>query len=189
MILAITDAYTNGRFHQYIAEWTKSYICPAAGIFNFVSSEASLCILVALSAVRVVSLGKIGGLRTMKKNIAFASLCVWAFTFIVTVLYLLAYHLAYLRLRNNMCIILGLSHQRHVSAYEYIFQILLILVNSVLLFSLCVCVIAIFIKVYKSHKAVTSASGTGSSHTQQRIRKLGARLTLLLLPICCVGFP
>ena len=148
----------------------------------------------ALSAVRFVALEKILGLRAMKKHIALASLCVWAFAFTATVLYLLAYHLAYLRLRNNMCIILGLSHQRHVSAYDYVFQILLIIVNSVLLFSLCVCMIGIFIKVYKSHKAVTSVSGTGSFHAQHRIRKLGARLTLLLfanllswIPIICIA--
>ena len=102
----------------------------------------------------------------MTKKKPVASLCVWAFTFIVTVLYLLAYHLSNLRLRNNMCIIVGLSHQRHVSAYEYIFQILLLLVNSVLPFSLCLCIIAIFIKAYKSHTAITSVSGTGSSHAQ-----------------------
>ena len=194
MILAVTDVYTNGRFHQYIAQWTQSYTCLVAGIFNFVSTEVSLGILVALSAVRFVALGKIGGLRAIEKNIALVSLFVWAFIFTATVLYVLAYHLAYLRLRNNMCIILGLSHQRHVSAYDYVFQILLIIVNSVLLFSLCVCMIAIFIKVYKSHKAVTSVSGTGSSQAQHRIRKLGARLTLLLfanllcwIPIICIA--
>ena len=182
LILAITDLYTNGRFHKYIAEWTKSHVCLVAGIFNFISSEASLCILVALSAIRAVSVHKIGGLSSMKKNITFACVLVWTFTLVITVLYLLAYHLANLRLRNNMCIILGMSHQRHVSVYEYTFQIALISLNSLLVFTLCVNVINIFIKVYKSHKSVISVSGSaGSSRAQQRITKLGARLTLLLL--------
>ena len=75
-VLIITDVYTHGRFHQYVAEWIKSHACLIAGVFNLISSDSSLCTLVSLSTIRAVSVDKIAGLRSMQKNITFASLWV-----------------------------------------------------------------------------------------------------------------
>ena len=76
-----------------------------------------------------------------------------------------------------------------VSTPEYVFQILLISLNSVLLVILCASAFSLFGKVYLPQKSV---HGTGSSHSQHFISKIGARLLLLLffnfvcwIPILC----
>ena len=193
-ILVIMDLYTHGRFHEYVAQWTKSNICLAASVLNFVSSEASLCILTALSIIRAAGIHKVGGLREMKKTIISATLCAWGFTFVMTGLYVLSYERGKLRLRNNMCIILGISHQRHVSEYEQIFQVVVIGVNSVLLLSLCAGIFAMFITVYRSQKKITGLAGKTPMKAQKRTSKTGGKLMLLLffnllcwIPIICIA--
>ena len=190
--LAIMDFSTHGTFHKHAAQWTKSVICLIAGLFNFVSSEASLCILVALSAVRAVGIKTVAGLR--KKTIISVTLGAWGFPFFLTLLYLLTYQLGNLRLRNNMCIILGISHQQQVSAFEQIFQVLIISVNCMLLFALCACAFAMFVTVSRSQKMIKNLVGKGSATAQQRITKVGGRLILLLsfnllcwIPIICIS--
>ena len=158
---------------------------------NFVSSEVSLCVLSTLSVVRAVAIQKVGGLKLIKKKIIHVSIWVWVFIFSIVVLYILAFELGEVRLRNNMCIILGISLHHHVSITEYVFQILLISLNSVLLVILCASAFSLFAKVYLSLKSV---SGTGSSHSKHGISKIGARLLLLLffnflcwIPILCAA--
>ena len=193
-VLTIMDLYTHGNFHEYAAQWTNSYTCLVAGIFNFVSSEASLSILVGLSLVRAVGIRKVGGLWKMKKTVIGATACAWGFTVVLTSLYVVTYELGNFKLRNNMCIILGISHQRHVSAYEQIFQVIVLVVNTLLLIALCVCAFAMFRTVYRSHKHITDLVGKSSSKAQQRITKIGGRLVLLLffnllcwIPILCIA--
>ena len=191
LVLTITDLSTSGAFHMYIAQWTQSYICLVAGILNFMSSEVSLCVLTTLSVVRAIALQKVGGLKVMKKKIIYASMCVWVFIFSLVILYILAFEHGIIRLRNNMCIILGTSSHHYVSVPEYVFQIMLISLNSIFLFILCTSAFTILAKVYLSLKSV---SGIGSSHSQHSVSKIGARLMLLLffnfvcwIPILCVA--
>ena len=191
LMLTITDLSTSGAFHLYVAQWTQSYICLAAGILNFVSSEASLCVLAVLSVIRSAAIKRIGGLKALKNKIIHVTVWVWVFIFSLVVLYIIAFELGIVRLRNNMCIILGISHHHYVSVPEYAFQILLISLNSIFLFILCVGAFSIFIKVYFSSKSVR---GMGSSHSHHGVSKIGARLMLLLLfnfvcwiPVLCVA--
>ena len=191
LMLSITDLYTSGVFHLYIVQWTQSYVCLAAGILNFVSSEASLIILASLSVATAISIQKVGGMKVMKNKIVYASVCLWVFIFSLAILYTVVFELGAICLRNNMCIILGISHHHFVSAAEYIFQILLISLNSVCLFVIFVCALSIFAKAYLSYKSLIS---TGSSHSNHVIRKIGIRLMLLLffnfvcwIPVLCVA--
>ena len=191
LILSITDLSTSGAFHLYIGQWTQSYTCLAAGILNFVSSEASLCILAALSTVRSVAIQKAGGLKMMKKEIIYVSMLVWVFIFSLVGLYILAFAFGVTHLRNNMCIILGISLHHHVSVPEYAFQILLISLNSIVLVTVCVSALNILVKVYLSRKSVGAISG--SSHSRG-VSKIGAKLMLLLffnfvcwIPILCTA--
>ena len=156
---------------------------------NFVSSEVSLYVLSALSVVRAVAVQKVGGLKVIKKKIILVSICVWVFIFALVVLYIFAFELGEIRLRNNMCTILGISLHHYVSIPEYVFQILLISLNSVLLVILCGSVFCLFVKVYLSQKSV---SGTGSSHSPHGISKIGGRLLLFFnfvswIPILCAA--
>ena len=191
LMLTITDLSTSGAFHLYVAQWTQSYICLPAGILNFVSSEASLCVLAALSVFRSAAIKRFGGMKAMKNKIIHVTVWVWVFIFFLVVLYLIAFELGIARLRNNMCIILGISHHHYVSVLEYVFQVLLISLNSILLFILCAGAFSIFVKVYFSYKSVR---GMGSSHSQYDVSKIGARLMLLLffnfvcwIPILCIA--
>ena len=176
LLIAVMDLTTTGVFYQHVTQWTQSYICLIGGLLNFVSSEASLCILAALSIVRAVAIQKIGGLKVLKSKIICASVCVWMIVAVLTTSYLVPYYLVNLKLRNNMCIILGIAHGHNVSYFEYIFQIILVAINATCLFIICICAFNILFVAYQSQRSVQSMSGMELSRTQ----KLAGKLLLLL---------
>ena len=106
----------------------------------------------------------------MKKEIVYASVFVWGLAVVSGGVYVFAFWFWKLRLRNNICIILGLSNSRFVSEFEQMYLLLIISVNCVLLCLLCVCSLHIFLKAYQSHKSLVSATGKNSS--QSRVGKL-----------------
>ena len=108
-ILIVMDLATTGSFHLYISQWTQSYVCLVAGSLNFLLSQTSLCILVTLSVVRAVAIQKVGGLKALRKMIVSACVCIWGFVLALVIFYITTFELGKIRMRNNMCIILGLS--------------------------------------------------------------------------------
>ena len=112
----------------------------------------------------------------MKGKILFTSLCAWGLAFTLIITYLAAYYLSNLRLRNNMCIILGISHGRFVSYFEYVFQIILVIIDTAMLCVICICALVILIKTYQSQKNIQSADSKGLS----RMHRLFKKLMLLL---------
>ena len=102
IIITVTDLSTSGSFYLYIAQWTQSNTCIIAGMLNFVSSEASLCILAAIGVIRAVAIQKVGGLKTMGNQIVCATVFAWGLVTVFGAVYAFAYWFGELHLRNNI---------------------------------------------------------------------------------------
>ena len=180
LIMAITDFSTSGTFHLYIAQWTRSPVCLTAFILNFVSTEVSILTLTTLSVFRAIALQQIGGLKMQRTRILYSSFFVWGCVFTELALYLAAQGIGDFHVQNNMCIMLGISHHRNVSFHEHVFQVVFISINALLLVSMCASAVNIIVTVKQSERTIESATRSSAHSTQNRTRKLGMKLLLLL---------
>ncbi len=176
--LACIDFVYNDRFYLLISQWTKSALCWAVGGVNFVSSEASLFVIVILSLGRILTLRKIGGLKFVKKQLLFSCLSAWVCTVIVALTYVAYLHLNKLQLRNNMCLILALSQKTTITLFEYIYQIGTITLDVACLMLLCICSASILIISSSSNRKCQQMSA--NSPTNRIIVKLAKKIIILI---------
>ena len=154
IILSCVDFFFHGRFHELISQWTLTAVCWTEAMLNFVSSETSLMILVILSIARTSTMKKIGGLRLVKKKMFLACVFAWVITVGSVSSYMAYLYMQRLRLRNNMCIILGISHKRSVSWFEYIVQAAVVTFNDSCVLVLTTCSFGLYLLVVHSTKSV-----------------------------------
>ena len=158
IVLSSIDFFFHDKFHVMISQWTQGAVCWVEAMLNFVSSQTSLYILVILSMVRALSVNKVGGLMMMKTKMFISCIFGWMITVGSVLSYIIYLHLENLRLRNNMCIILGISHRRNVSRFEYTFQAVVVVLDVLCVLILTVCSVALFSIIFHSSKAVTQIS-------------------------------
>ena len=183
-LLAITvvDLSYTSIFYKIVSEWTSNVPCMLFGLINFISSEVSLVILSILSLARMISIDKIGGMALMKSRIHMACIAAWLVILISGILYAVYIFTHNMKLRNNMCIILGISDQRFVTYFERMFQIVFICINMLLVLTMTLCMLDIFRTVTKYNRTVEKLSNPKLQ--EKLIRQVGFRL--LLLVVCNV---
>ena len=171
-------------FYQIVAEWTSSYTCVIFGLINFVSCEMSLMILTILSVVRLISVDKVNGMISLKSKIRIACFSAWMVTIIVGLVNIIYVFTQSIKIRNSLCIILGISDQRFITYFEQIFQIFIIICNILLLIVMTVCMGFIFLVVKNSFdtlmKIGSCINKLHSTHNA-RLSKVALKLALLLL--------
>ena len=184
LAIAAVHLIYNTVFYQIVSEWTNSITCISLGLVNFVSSGASLMTLSNLAVFRYISINKVGGMAFMKSRIRIASASVWVKILtsgICCAVYLLTHNIG---ARNNMCILLGIVHQRYVTYLEYALQIVFIICNMCFLLTIVVSMLCLFYYIRRScHRVVRSSGQHAKSHNVRLIR---TGLKLLLLLVCNV---
>ena len=182
-LLAIAAVHLtyNAVFYQIVSEWTSSITCITVGLVNFVSSEMSLLILSTLSFFRMISIEKFGGMMHMKSQVKITCACAWVAIVTVGISYTGYLFLQSLEIRNNMCILFGVSHQRNITPLEYIFQVLFICLNLIFLFVIVISMALIFHRVIKSQQLVAQSRGRHEKSQNVRLIRTGIRLLLLLI--------
>ena len=120
-------------FYEIVSEWTSSYTCVIFGLINFVSCEMSLMILSILSVARLISIDKVNGIMSLKSKIRNAYFSAWLVTIIVGLTNIIYVFTQNIKIRNSLCIILGISNQRYITYFEQIFQNIIIICNTLLL--------------------------------------------------------
>ena len=180
--IAYVDLTYSAVFHKIVSEWTNGIACVLIGLLNFVSSEVSLVILSLLSFIRMISIEKVGGMASMKSKIHAACICAWSAIVMIGITYAVLVCIHNIGLRNNMCILLGLSHQRFIMGFERVFQVFFICLNVLLLTVLSISMFCIARLVIKSHKSIRKVSGQQSSKSQEvRLRRVCLKLSLLVV--------
>ena len=137
-------------FYRIISEWKGSLACIVFGLINFTSCEMSLMILSILSLARVISVDKVGGMAAIKAKVRIVCFSAWGFILTVGGIYSVYVFIQGMKIRNNMCILFGISHQRYITKFEQVFQIFFIIWNAILLLIMVVCMLCIFQIVVKS---------------------------------------
>ena len=181
IILAVVDFQYDGIFYRIVSEWTQNAACWGAAACNFVSSEASLFILAIVSVARTYSVGKVGGLRLIKRKILSTCISSWIVVWVCCISYIINLYVQQLRLRNNICMILGISHKRYVSPFEFYFQISVVVINILVLITLCSSTVWLCCIIYQSHKDVNYLASQTGVVNNSRVLQLGIRLLLLIM--------
>ena len=179
----------NTVFYKIVSEWTNSITCISLGLVNFVSSEASLMTLSILAVFRYISINKVGGMAFMKSRIRIANASVWVIfqtSGICYAVYLLTHNMG---ARNNMCILLGIAHQRYVTHLEYALQIVFIIFNMCFLLTIVVSMLCLFYYIRRSYRRVVRSSGQHAKSHNVRLMRTGLKLLLLLVCNVLTWFP
>ena len=180
LALETVDFMYNKLFYIIVSEWTGSMTCIMFGLLNYISSEVSLLILNILAFARMISIRKVGGMTFLKGRISMACVSVWAVVFISGIAYGMYLLTQRMGARNNMCILIGISHLGHVTQFERIVQIVGISINMLLIVSLIVSMIGIFHIALKSYHSVIKVSGQRVRAQRARISHMGLKLLLLV---------
>ena len=183
LTLASIDLSHNAVFHRIISGWTGGIPCFALGLVSFISSEASLLILTLLSLARVLTVQKVGGMVTIESKVRNSCIIAWCSVILAGAAYVLYLLTQSMRVRNNMCILLGISHQRFVSWAEELFQMITIVFNVMVLMLMIISKFAMFVIVRRCYQLLVRASGQ-SAKSQTRLVRTG--LMILLLLVCNV---
>ena len=181
LAIAAVDLMYNEVFYQIVSEWTNSITCITVGLVNFVSSEMSLLMVSILSLFRIISINKVGGMAFLKSKIRITCACSWLAIVIAGILYTAYLFNRNMGIGNNMCILLGISHQRYITSLEYFIQPVFISVNGLFLFMIIVCMSCIFHKVIQSNKSVVQTSGQQANSQNVRLIRIGVKLLVLLV--------
>ena len=122
--------------------------------------------LVILSTARTLTVQKFGGVRLVKRKMFIACIFTWTIAIGSVLSYMAYLYMQHLRLRNNMCIILGISHRRNVSWFEHIFQIVVVALNALSVLLLTMCSVILFSIIAHSNKTITQLSGSTFQNTR-----------------------
>ena len=149
----------------------------------------SLFTLAIISFARAFSIKEVGGTRTVRKKVVVVLTLFWSICATFGLLYMFVLAFSNLRMRNNMCIIYGMIFKRYVSDLEYIFQVIVIIINTICLASLFTSSAILFHMVKQSVLSTKrSSQDTKVTRSETMVIRLGCRLLLLLLcnAICWV---
>ena len=182
LAISCVDLVYKKVFHIIVAEWNSSIPCIMFGLISFVSSEASLLTLCILAYARMISINKVGGMLRIKAQIRAACIVTWTVIVASGVAYVVYVKMQVQGLRNNMCIILGISpsHQRYVTEFEHVWQIALIVTTVLLLFVMIVTMANIFRICFKSYRSIQKVGGQQDKSHKIRLIYIGFKLLLLL---------
>jgi len=188
LIIAAKDLSAVRTFHVHIAQWTLSEICLGIAILNFVSTETSLSVLSVLSVFRFLE--RQWEAPTEKKTIMLATFCIWTVIVCLVATYLSQYSHGSVQVKNNLCLIIGVYNARTASSVEQFFHYVLLLVNGLLLFVMCVSAIKIVVKVSKHKRLGQSVVLRKRSSAETHVMKSEIRLLLPVLPnvLCWMPF-
>jgi len=178
--LAYIDLSYSSTFYMIVSEWTGGVTCSILSLVNFLSSEVSLLILSILSLARVASIQKIGRMRGIKSIIKVVCGAVWTLTSFLGVVYVSYLYMNNIRVRNNMCVFLGVLHKRYITFPELLVQGLLIGVNTICLLMMIGSAFSMLYIVTQSLRSVTKTSGQKVKAREGRILKIGLKLMLLV---------
>ena len=118
LLISSVDLIHNRVFYIIISEWTCSVTCTILGMISFVSSEVSLLTLCILAYTRMISINQFGGMSLMKGKIRIACVVAWVVIVITGVVFVVCLRTLGMGLRNNMCILLGISpsHKQYLTS-------------------------------------------------------------------------
>ena len=184
LVIGIVDLTSQDVFYKIVSEWTNDPLCLALGLISFISSEVSLLILCVLSCARMIGIQKVGGMKFMKTKVKLACIFSWVIITISGLAYVVYLLIQNMKVRNNMCILQGISEQRYITQMERMFQMVTLTFNAFCVFVLMISMVCIFIIVSKSSRSVAKVGGQQGKSKDRRLIKLGLRLLLLL--ICSV---
>ena len=182
-LLAIetVDLMYNMVFHKIVSEWTTSVPCGVFGLVNFISSEVSLLMLNILAFARMISIEKVGGMALLKSRVKIACFSAWAVIVATGIAYVVSLLLLQnMGARNNLCILLGISHLGNITLLEQVFQGVFISINMMLLLAMMTSMICIFQIVHRSYRRIIKASGQRVKAQEARMIHTGLKLLLLL---------
>ena len=187
MAISYIDISHNKIFYQIVTEWTNSLTCMIFGLINFISCEMSLLIVSLLSLMRLLGIKKVGGMTAMKSKIRIVCFTSWAVISLTGTACVMLVFTQNVKIRNNMCILLGMSNHRYITPFEQIFQIFIICSNLVLLIIMIICMFCLFNIVKKSSNAIAKfdtrheqSQNPGLIHNR-RLSNIALRLLLLLV--------
>ena len=120
-----------------------------------------------------------GGLSLVKTKMFIACVFAWVITVGFVSSYMVYLYMQRLRLRNNMCIILGISHKRNVSWLEYIVQVAVVTFNASCVLVLTTCTLGLYFLTVHSTRNVPQLSKR--SYHDAKNQKLLIRILLLVL--------
>ena len=180
--ISSVDLIYNRTFYVIVSEWGSGITCTIFGLISFVSSEASLCTLCILAYARMHSINRFGGMLLVKGKIRAACILTWLVIVTSGVACVVCFKTQAMGLRNNMCILLGISsaHQRYVTDWEHALQIALIVATMLLLFAMTVSMANIFHITVKSYRSVIKTGGQLAKSRKMRLIHVGFKLLLLL---------
>ena len=183
-LLAISsvDLIYNRVFYIIASEWARSITCTMLGLISFASSKVSLLTLCILAYARMISINKLGGMLLIKAKIRVACVASWMVIVVCGVAYVVCLKILGMGLRNNMCILFGISqsHQRYVTKFEYVLQIVLIVATMLPLFVTIVSMASIFYISLKSYRSFINIGGQQVKSRKMQLIHTGFRLLLLL---------
>ena len=180
LAIGTVDLMYNMTFYSIVSEWTNSVACTVFGLLNFISSELSLLILNILAFARMISIEKVGGMYFLKSQIRAACVCVWSVIPASGIAYVVYLSTNNIKIRNNMCILFGISHIGHMFDWESIIQIVCISVNMLLILAMIVSMSCMFYIILKSYCSVKRTSGRRLRSQELRLIHIGFKLLLLL---------
>ena len=182
VVISSVDLIYNRVFHIIVSEWTRSITCIILGLISFVSSEVSLLTLCILAFARMISINKLGGMLLIKGKIKVACVVTWVVIVTSGVACIVCFKTLGIGLRNNMCILLGISpaHQRYITDLENVLQIVLIVTAMLLLFAMIVSMATLFHISVKSYRSVIKIGGKQIKSQKMRLIHIGFKLLLLL---------
>ena len=182
LVISSVDLIYNRVFHIIVSEWTRSITCIILGLISFVSSEVSLLTLCTLAYARMISIDKFGGMLLIKGKIKVACVVTWVVIVTSGVACIVCLKTLGMGLRNNMCILLGISpaRQRYVTDLEHALQIVLIVTAMLLLFAMIVSMARLFHISVKSYHSVIKTGGKQIKSRKMRLIHIGFKLALLL---------
>ena len=130
----------------------------------------------------MISINKFGGMLLIKRKIKVAFVVTWVVIVTSGVACVVCLKTLGMGLRNNMCILLGISsaHQRYVTDLEHVLQIVLIVTAMLLLFAMIVSMANIFYISVKSYCSVIKIRGQHVKSRKMRLIHTGFKLLLLL---------
>ena len=182
-LLAISsvDLAYNRIFYIIVSEWTSSITCIMLGLISFVSSEASLLTLCILAYARMFSINKFGGMLLLKAKIRAACVVAWVVIVTTGIACVVCFKTQGLGLRNNMCILFGISpsYQRYISDLEHVLHIILIVATMLVLIVTIVSMANMFSISVKSYRSVINIGGQHNKSRKMRLIHIGFRLLLL----------
>ena len=166
--------------HVKTAEWTNSVACTVFGLLNFISSELSLLILNILAFARMISIEKVSGMYFLKSQIRATCVCVWSVILASGIAYVAFLSANNIKIRNNMCILFGISHIGNTFDWESIIQIVCISMNMILILAMIVSMSCMFHIILRSYCSVMRTSGRRVKSQELRLIHTGFKLLLLL---------